>query len=53
MQEVVPNVVNGLIDPELELYLQITDMLLRDFLLQRTRIRTPFPSKPHWLSSSQ
>ena len=47
------DVVNGLIDPELELYLRITDMLLQGFLLQRTRICTPFALKPHWLSSNQ
>ena len=53
MQEVVPNIVNGLIDPGLEFYLRIKDMLLRGFLLQRTRIRIPFASTPHWLSSNQ
>src|SRR5579871_4369955 len=40
------NVVNGLIEPQLELYLRITDMLLQGFLLRRPRICTPFASKP-------
>ena len=46
------NVVNGLIDPKLGLYLPITDMLLRGFLGRRRRICTPFASKPHWLNSN-
>ena len=47
------NVVNGLIDPKLELYRPITDMLLRGFLDQRTRICTPFAYKLYWLNSNQ
>jgi hypothetical protein len=47
------NVVSGPVDPQLGLCLPNTDMLLRDFLDQRTRICTPFASKPHWLDGNQ
>ncbi len=47
------NVVNGLVDPQLGPYLPITDMLLRGFLVRRTRICIPFASKSHWLNSNQ
>ncbi len=41
------NVVDGLVDPQLGLYLLITDMLLRGFLGRRTRICTLFALKSH------
>ena len=41
------NVVNGLVDPQLGLYLPITDISPRGFLGRRTRIRTAFASKFH------
>ena len=51
--EVVPMLLHGVIDPQLELYLPITDMLLPGFLKRRTRICTPFASKSYWLSNNQ